>query len=181
MTNRRESPKRRCQPGGSGGPAVAAGAGMAPPAQFVFGTTNLKRYEFPTHRNDLVVDRAVADCSEVFVVVVHPGLAPPWHKHDDTEQIFFVLEGRGTLTIGADRSQFPVLPGDVVRVPVATFHSIRAEGDGDLKYLCVDCFRGHRDPREPTWDDHVKTLCRQQGWDYGRVVGSQGTSTAAGT
>ena len=168
-------PKRSNPSDGPEAPTVAS-----VPTQFVFGTTNLKRYEFPTHINDLVVDRAVAACSEVFVVVVHPGRAPPWHKHDDTEQIFFVLEGRGTLEIGADKKRFPVAPGDVVRVPVATFHSIRAEGDTDLKYLCVDCFGGRRNPGEPTWDDHVKTLCRQQGWDYARIVGSHGPSILAG-
>jgi mannose-6-phosphate isomerase-like protein (cupin superfamily) len=174
MTTRRKAPERT-------GPASipAASAGARAPAQFVFGTTNLKRYEFPTHINDLVVDRAAASCSEVFVVVVHPGKAPPWHKHDDTEQIFFVMEGKGTLTIGADKRRFPVVPGDIVRVPVATFHSIRAEGSADLKYLCVDCFGGGRAPDEPTWEDHVKALCRGQGWDYATVVGSHRPGGAA--
>ena len=138
--------------------------------QYVFGTTNLKRYEFPTHINDIVVDRAEAKVSEVFVVVVHPGSAPPLHKHDDTEQVFYVLEGHGTLTVGEDRRQFPVAPGDVVRVPMGTWHSIRAESETDLKYLCVDCFGDGRAEDEPTWDDHVKTLCREQGWDYSQVV-----------
>ena len=71
--------------------------------QYVFGTSHLKRYEFPTHINDIVVDRGEAKVSEVFVVVIHPGSAPPLHKHDDTEQVFYVLEGRGTLTVGEDR------------------------------------------------------------------------------
>jgi mannose-6-phosphate isomerase-like protein (cupin superfamily) len=133
----------------------------------------VKRYEFPTHINDLVVDRANASWAEVFVVVVRPAKAPPFHKHDDTEQIFYILEGKGTLTIGDDRKQLPVVPGDVVRVPPRTFHSIRAEGKTDLRYLCVDCFGGHRSQDEPTWDDHVKTLCRQQGWDDATVAASK--------
>jgi|GEM_PF-6925024 len=41
--------------------------------QFVFETTNLKRYQFPTHINDIIVDRAQASNSEVFMVYVEPG------------------------------------------------------------------------------------------------------------
>ena len=142
---------------------------------YVFSTAKLKRYEFPTHINDIVVDRADASCSEVFVVVIHPQSAPPLHKHDDTEQIFYVLEGHGTLTIGEEGKQFPVAPGDVVRVPVGEWHSIHAESQTDLKYLCVDCFGGHRAIDEPTWDDHVKVLCQQQGWSYDEMIARRHT------
>jgi mannose-6-phosphate isomerase-like protein (cupin superfamily) len=138
--------------------------------QYVFNTSKPKRYEFPTHINDLVMDRAQAKCSEVFVVVIRPNSAPPLHKHDDTEQVFYVIEGAGRLTIGQDRKLFPVKAGDVVRIPVSTWHSIQASGDADLKYLCVDCFGADRPEEEPTWDDHVKVLCGQQGWDYDGVI-----------
>lgn len=84
---------------------LGAGAALSrmaadPQAQYVFPTTNLKRYAFPTHTNDLVLDRAFAQTSEVIMVILKPGKAPPLHKHDDTEQIFYVVEGQGTLTIG---------------------------------------------------------------------------------
>ena len=58
------------------------------------------RYRFPTHVNDLVMDRVEAETSEVFIVVLEPGEAPPLHVHDDTEQIFYIMEGRGLLQIG---------------------------------------------------------------------------------
>jgi mannose-6-phosphate isomerase-like protein (cupin superfamily) len=139
-------------------------------AKCVFSTKNLKRYQFPTHINDLVMDRSEAKHSEVFMVIVPAHSAPPFHKHDDTEQIFYVLEGRGTLSIGDNRERHPVAPGDVVRVPMKTYHSIKSEDGKELKYLCVDCFGDSRLENEPTWDDHVKTLCREQGWDYKTVV-----------
>ena len=131
-----------------------------------------KRYQFPTHINDIIVDRSEAAFSEVFMVVLEPGKAPPFHKHDDTEQIFYVISGRGTLTIGDEKTQFPVEPGDVVHIPVSAFHSIKSEGGTTVRYLCVDCF-GARPKTEPTWDDHVKTLCRENGWDYNQVTASQ--------
>ena len=139
--------------------------------QFVFPTSKTKRYRFPTHINDLVVDRADAQTSEVFVVVIEPGKAPPLHQHDDTEQIFYVLDGTGTLSIGAERQTYPVGPGDVVRIPPCTLHSIRCEGTRPLRYLAVDCFVSGRPAAEPTWDAHVQVLCSQQGWDYRDVTG----------
>jgi len=138
--------------------------------QYVFSTAKTQRYRFPTHINDLVMDRSEAKHSEVFVVVVEPGKAAPLHKHDDTEQIFYVMEGEGTLTIGKEGDHFPVRVGDVVRIPMGTLHTIRSEGGRTLKYLAIDCFGGQRAHDEPTWDAHVRVLCRQQGWDYEQVL-----------
>ncbi len=138
--------------------------------KYVFDTANTRRYRFPTHINDLVMDRAEANTSEVFVVVLEPGQAPPLHTHDDTEQLFYVLEGRGTLTVGEEGERYPVKPGDLVRIPPSAFHTIKAEGGNVLRYLAIDCFTAEKSGDEPTWDDHVKVLCREQGWDYQQVV-----------
>ena len=138
--------------------------------KYVFDTSNTKRYKFPTHINDLVMDRAEATTSEVFIVVLEPGQAPPLHKHDDTEQIFYVLEGKGTLTIGKEKQNYPVKSGDMVRVPPSTFHTIKAEGENPLRYFTVDCFTPDISLDEPTWDDHVKAICRNMDWDYNQVV-----------
>lgn len=138
--------------------------------QYVFSTSRLKRYRFPTHINDLVVDRAAAETSEVFVVVLAPGEAPPLHQHDDTEQVFYILSGWGVLRIGAKQKKFPVRPGDVVRIPPHTLHSIRCQGKKSLRYLAIDCFVGGRPAAEPTWDSHARVMCRNNGWDYSRVV-----------
>jgi mannose-6-phosphate isomerase-like protein (cupin superfamily) len=146
--------------------------------QFVFPTSKARRYRFPTHINDLVMDRADAETSEVFVVVLNPGQAPPLHRHDDTEQIFYILEGAGILNIGGPRKKFPVRAGDVVRIPRKTLHSIRCTGKVPLRYLAVDCFVGGRPKAEPAWDAHVRTMCRNNGWDYEQVV--QATPKARG-
>ncbi len=138
--------------------------------KYVFDTSNTRRYKFPTHINDLVMDRAEATTSEVFIVVLEPGQAPPLHKHEDTEQIFYLFEGKGTLTIGKEKEEYPVKGGDLVRVPPSTFHTIRAEGENPLRYLAVDCFTADRLLDEPTWEDHVKTICREMDWDYNQVV-----------
>jgi len=136
----------------------------------VFKTAGCKRYRFPTHTNELVYDRSDARASEVFLVVLEPGEAPPLHVHDDTEQVFYVIEGRGTLTLGAERRTYRVQAGDVVLVPPSTPHSIRADDSNTLRYLSVDCFGATGKPTEATWDEHVKAVCQERGWSYEQVV-----------
>lgn len=138
---------------------------------YVFPTGNLLRYKFPTHINDLVMDRSEAQFSEVFVVVIEPEKGPPLHRHNDTEQIFYMLEGKGTLTIGKEKQLFrKIAPGDVIRIPLDTWHSVKADNNESIKYLAIDCFGTIRNEDEPTWDSHVRVLCKEQGWDYGKVI-----------
>ena len=89
---------------------------------------------------------------EVLVVVLELGEAPPLHQHDDAERIFYVLEGKGILTIGELAEHFNVKPGDVVRIPPSTLHSIKCDGATTLRYLSVDAFVGEKPQSEPTWD-----------------------------
>ncbi len=138
-------------------------------ARYVFSTTDTIRYRYPTHVNDLVIDRVDAVTTEVFVVVLEPGEAPPLHQHDDAEQIFYVLEGTGILTIGEPGEHFNVKPGDVVRLPPNTLHSIKCDSAATLRYLSVDAFVSERNPSEPNWDAHVKTLCDRFGWNFDQV------------
>lgn len=138
--------------------------------QFVFPTSTITHYRFPTHTNDLVMDRSEAKCSEVFIVVLEPGEAPPRHKHEDTEQIFFIQEGEGRLEIGNEETtKHPVKPGDVVRIPIDTYHRIFCVGEKPLRYLAIDCFPAGRPHAEPTWDSHVRVMCQNNGWDYSKV------------
>jgi mannose-6-phosphate isomerase-like protein (cupin superfamily) len=140
--------------------------------RYVFSTQDTRRYRFPTHVNDLVMDRAEAQRSEAFIVVLEPGEAPPVHRHDDCEQIFFVTAGHGQLQIGQDAPQyFPVRAGDLVRIPADAWHAIRCEGNQNLVYLSIDCFLNGPPAAEPTWDSHVRGICRKYGWDFDQVIG----------
>ncbi len=65
--------------------------------QYVFSPRDVIRYRFPTHTNDLIMDRRAGTAAEAFFVILEPGEAPPVHTHPDAEQVFFVLEGEGDL------------------------------------------------------------------------------------
>lgn len=137
---------------------------------YVFSTRDTIVYRFPTHVNELVLDRSEATVTEVFIVVLEPGEAPPLHRHPDTEQIFYVIEGEAELRIGPDAAEsYRVKPGDVARIPPDTWHKIINDGGGPVRYLSVDAFPGARPAAEPTWDDHVHGICAAQGWDFAAI------------
>ena len=139
--------------------------------KYVFSTSNPARYRFPTHVNDLVMDRSEAETSEVFIVVLEPGEAVGLHIHHDMEQIFYMLRGTGVLRIGEDGTQqFPVKPGDVMRIPPHTLHSVLCNGQEQIVYLSIDCFVGGRPKAEPTWEAHVRVECEENGWDFNKVI-----------
>jgi mannose-6-phosphate isomerase-like protein (cupin superfamily) len=157
-------------------PNTRKGIQKAPPAapksatRYVFSSRKTIRYRFPTHTNDLILDRSQAEAAEAFLVLLDPGEAPPLHVHDDAEQIFYVLRGTGALHIGAPPGRrFRVKAGDLVRIPPRTYHRIRANGARRLVYLSVDCFPGGRPQDEPTWESHVRAMCANNGWDFEKV------------
>ena len=139
-----------------------------PDRKYVFPTTETVHYRFPTHTNDLIMDRSEAATSEAFLVILAPGEAPPLHVHDDTEQVFYVISGAGELQIGADE-RFAVKTTDLVRIPPGAWHRIFCKGDAPLVYLSVDCFLGGRPAAEPTWESHVRVMCANNGWDFDSV------------
>lgn len=138
--------------------------------RYVFSTADTTVYRFPTHVNQLVLDRSESTVTEVFIVVLEPGEAPPLHKHPDTEQVLYILEGEGELRIGPEAAElFPVKPGDVVRIPPDTLHMIENQGVVPVRYLSIDAFPGTRPTAEPTWDDHVQGICADKGWDFASI------------
>ena len=74
------------------------------------------------------------------LTVLPPGKrAFPFHNHRVNEEMFFVLEGKGEIRIGAAR--YAIRQGDVIACPAGgpeTAHQIiNTAADGDLKYLAV--------------------------------------------
>jgi len=138
--------------------------------RYVFSTADTIVYRFPTHVNELVLDRSEATVTEVFIVVLEPGEAPPLHRHPDTEQVFYILEGEAELRIGPGAAErYRVNPGDVVCIPPDTWHMIDNDGRVPVRYLSIDAFPGARPADEPTWDDHVRGICAALGWDFASI------------
>jgi quercetin dioxygenase-like cupin family protein len=58
-------------------------------------------------------------------VQYEPGKQVPWHAHEDTEQVMFVLEGEVEMTIEDDTRTLG--PGDVVVVNRGLHHKLHSE------------------------------------------------------
>lgn len=73
------------------------------------------------------------------VTVVPPGMrAFPLHNHHANEEMFFILEGKGELRTGEERST--VRAGDFICSPPGgpeLAHQLINTGSGELKYLAV--------------------------------------------
>jgi quercetin dioxygenase-like cupin family protein len=138
--------------------------------QYVFHPRDVIRYRYPTHTNDLIMDRSEASAAEAFYVVLEPGEAPPIHVHPDAEQVFYILEGHGELGIGPDAAErHPLRVGDFVRTPPGVPHAVSCVGDSRLVYLSIDCFTAGPPADEPTWDSHVRVMCANNGWAFDDV------------
>jgi uncharacterized cupin superfamily protein len=72
------------------------------------------------------------------LVVVPAGkCAWPYHLHHVNEEMFFILDGSGTLRLGDAR--YPVRAGDVIAAPpgMGRAHQLINTSDRELRYLAV--------------------------------------------
>jgi mannose-6-phosphate isomerase-like protein (cupin superfamily) len=68
----------------------------------------------------------------VTLVEISPGGEQRIHRHDP-EQIYFVFEGSGLMTVGEREER--VVAGDCVFIPPDTRHGLRNDGQSGLKYV----------------------------------------------
>lgn len=86
-------------------------------------------------RNHILMDAGELGSRHMSVtwLDVPPGIDQELHSHEESEQIYVVTRGRGSMTVAGDRQD--VSEGDLIMVPPATDHSIANGGDTDL--CCV--------------------------------------------
>jgi mannose-6-phosphate isomerase-like protein (cupin superfamily) len=63
-------------------------------------------------------------------IEVPSGADQELHSHEESEQVYIVCRGAGTMTVAGDKQS--IGEGDLVLVPPATDHSIANNGDLDL-------------------------------------------------
>jgi mannose-6-phosphate isomerase-like protein (cupin superfamily) len=56
------------------------------------------------------------------------------HKHHSSEELYFITQGEGEMTLGSRK--ILLKPGDTVLIRPGTPHQIENKGDVDLKILC---------------------------------------------
>jgi len=86
-------------------------------------------------RNHILMDAGELGSRNMSVtwLEVPAGIDQELHSHEEAEQIYIVVSGRGTMTVAGDTQE--VAQGDLVLVPPATDHSIANSNTADL--CCV--------------------------------------------
>ena len=65
---------------------------------------------------------------------VPPGVSTLLHKHLQTEELYYITQGQGMMTLADDR--FAVTTGDSIVIKPGTAHCIANTGVETLKILC---------------------------------------------
>jgi len=63
-----------------------------------------------------------------------PGCATDRHYHKESEELYFIQDGAGTIEIDGEKREIGV--GDAVLIPANAWHQITAAGDSALCFLC---------------------------------------------
>jgi mannose-6-phosphate isomerase-like protein (cupin superfamily) len=90
--------------------------------------------ELLAYRNSCIRNQTLAEAR------LPEGLSTTAHLHRQTEEIYYVLEGRGTMRVGEETRA--VGPGDAIAIPPGAVHQITNTGSGVLKFLCC-CAPGY--------------------------------------
>lgn len=69
-------------------------------------------------------------------LIITPGEKSRPHYHENTEEIYYITEGEGTVIIGED--VFDVRQGHAIFLPLGVRHQIINKGNDDLVFVCAD-------------------------------------------
>ena len=66
---------------------------------------------------------------------LEPGQSTVRHHHKVTEEIYYLVEGHGTMEVDGEVRE--VAAGDAILIPPGAWHQITASPDGPLRLLCA--------------------------------------------
>ncbi len=67
---------------------------------------------------------------------VEPGVTTALHQLSQTSEIYYILQGQGTIELGNDYKK-DLMPRDMVYIPGDTPQRITNTGETDLIFLCL--------------------------------------------
>jgi mannose-6-phosphate isomerase-like protein (cupin superfamily) len=84
-----------------------------------------------------LIDRttsAITQCS-VAEERLMPGQSVSPHFHRETEEVYYILEGEGMMTVGDESAG--VIAGDAIMIPFNTVHSLENTGTSPMRIVLV--------------------------------------------
>ncbi len=87
-----------------------------------------------TIRSILDLSNAPVKMQSLAEATIPAGGATQRHWHKDSEEFYFLLEGRGIMEIDGEERE--VGPGDGILIPAGAWHQIRSTGQERIRLLC---------------------------------------------
>ena len=84
-----------------------------------------------------LVDRTTTEITACSLAeeMLPPGRSVTPHHHRQIEEVYYIISGRGVMTVGDDRRE--VGPGDAIYVPRGSRHTLENTGLEPIKLLLV--------------------------------------------
>lgn len=87
-------------------------------------------------RERLAEGDAIAPHVKTFAKITVPaGTAMGYHKHEDDQEIYYILKGTGEYNDNG--TILPLAAGDVFHCPAGCSHCISNTGDSDLEFIAL--------------------------------------------
>ena len=133
------------------GQALVDGAEQSPaalmPGKFIADIYNGTIFDFGSNDTILLLDRTETAKSECVVVQWPPASRGAMVAHQEKEQVYFILSGRGRVNIGEETEY--VEPGNLLYVPRRVPHTTETEAE-KLTYLCINALV--REPKDASFE-----------------------------
>lgn len=99
---------------------------------------NIKELSNPGVISKQLINPKNSKSNRITITEVHlqVGASQPRHKHDSSEQIWYVIQGTGKLLL-ADDKEMIFTTGDVVRFADNDIHGLLNDGDVEFVYISV--------------------------------------------
>lgn len=68
---------------------------------------------------------------------IYPTGTTTGHSHDDMEEVYYVVMGKGIMIVGDD--EYEIEQGDALYVPPGLFHTTKQRGNSPLVVVWVTC------------------------------------------
>jgi mannose-6-phosphate isomerase-like protein (cupin superfamily) len=84
-----------------------------------------------------LIDRTTSEITQCSLAeeILPPGRAVTPHHHRELEEIYYILSGRGRMTVGEESAE--VAAGDAVYVPRGHRHTLENTGDEPIRLLVI--------------------------------------------
>lgn len=84
-----------------------------------------------------LIDRTTSEITQCSLAeeTLPPGCAVTPHRHRQIEEIYYIVSGRGLMTVGEETRE--VGAGDAIYIPRGHLHTLENTGDDPIKLILV--------------------------------------------